>query len=77
MAKVQAAKARAAYAEQQAKLEKKMAEMEEKERMRAATAERQKINLDIDMKLLSERKELAMAEAELCEATSEIGSRPA
>lgn len=72
MAKVQAAKARAAYAEQQAKLERKMAEMEEKERMRAATAERQNINLDIDMKLLSERKELAMAEAELCEATSEI-----
>jgi hypothetical protein len=68
-AAAEAARVSVQYAEQETKLLKHRAELEEKQRLSVAKEqalmERSKAELDADLKLLSQKKEAAKAEAEL------------
>ena len=63
-AKLNAAKAKAAYVRMEVELQRKKIALDEQEKINSAAASRQQADIDIGLKLLEGQKELAVAEAE-------------
>ena len=64
-AKLVTARAKVEFAKQAAELERERARLEEQEKIAVATMDRKKMDLEINLKLLKEKEEAALIEAEL------------